>query len=131
MMSKLTLNLGLRQEHSSSYYPQENGQVEDVNKSLKTILYRTINSTKSNWHLMLYSTLWAYRLSVNTATSFSPFQLVQRLEEVLPIECQIPSLNLAVQLFPDTSPFEEHSLYLEQFDEQCHDAPVANEAHKK
>jgi hypothetical protein len=38
MMSELTSNLGLRQKHSSPYYPQENGQVEAVNKSLKTIL---------------------------------------------------------------------------------------------
>jgi hypothetical protein len=44
MMSELTSNLGLRQEHSSPYYPQANGQVEAVNKSLKTILQRTINS---------------------------------------------------------------------------------------
>ena len=57
MMSELTSNLGLRQEHSSPYYPQANGQVEAVNKTLKTILQRTINSAKSNWHLMLYSTL--------------------------------------------------------------------------
>jgi hypothetical protein len=38
MMSELTTKLGLRQEHSSPYYPQGNGQVEAVNKSLKTIL---------------------------------------------------------------------------------------------
>jgi hypothetical protein len=38
MMSELTSKLGLRQEHSSPYYPQANGQVEAVNKSLKTIL---------------------------------------------------------------------------------------------
>jgi transposase InsO family protein len=57
MMSELTSNLGLRQEHSSPYYPQKNGQVEVVNKSLKNILQRTINSAKSNWHLMMYSKL--------------------------------------------------------------------------
>jgi hypothetical protein len=108
-----------------------NGQVEAVNKSLKTILQRTINSAKSNWHLMLYSTLWAYRTSVKTATSFSPFQLVYGLEAVLPIECQIPSLKLAVELLSDTSPLEECLLYLEQLDEQCRDAASANEAHKK
>ena len=34
IMSKLTSNIGLRQENLSPYYPQENGQVEDVNKSL-------------------------------------------------------------------------------------------------
>jgi hypothetical protein len=54
MISKLTSNLGLRQEHSSPYYPQANGQVEAVNKSPKTIMQQMINSSKSNWHLMLY-----------------------------------------------------------------------------
>jgi hypothetical protein len=38
MMTELTSKLGLRQEHSSPYYPQDNGQVEVVNKTLKTIL---------------------------------------------------------------------------------------------
>jgi hypothetical protein len=38
MMSKLTSNLELRQENSSPYYPQANGQVEAVNKALKNIL---------------------------------------------------------------------------------------------
>jgi hypothetical protein len=93
-------------------YPLANGQVEVVNNSLKTILQRTINSVKSNWHLMLYSAFWAYRTSVNTATGFSPFQLIYWMEEVLPIECQSPSLMLAVQLLPDTSPLEECLLYL-------------------
>jgi hypothetical protein len=107
MMSELTSKLGLWQEHSSPYYPQANGQVEAVNKTLKMILHRTINSAKSKWHLMLYSTLWAYRASIKTTTGFSPFQLIYRLEAILPIECQIPSLKLAVQLLPDTSPLEE------------------------
>jgi transposase InsO family protein len=117
VMSELTSKLGLRQEHSSPYYPQVNGQVEAVNKSIKTILQRTIDSARSNCHLMLYSTLWAYRMSVKTATDFSPFQLIYGLEAVLPIECQTPSLKLAVQLLLDTLPLEERLLYLEQLDE--------------
>jgi hypothetical protein len=127
MMIELTSNLGLRQEHSSPYYPQANGQVEAVNKTLKTIRQRTINSAKSNWHLMLYSALWDYRTSVKTATGFSPFQLIYGLEAVFPIECQIPSLKLAVQLLPDTSPLEERLVHLEQLNR---DAALANEAHK-
>jgi hypothetical protein len=38
MITELTSKLGLRQENLSPYYPQGNGQVEAVNKSLKTIL---------------------------------------------------------------------------------------------
>jgi transposase InsO family protein len=116
-MTELTSNIGLQKEHSSPYYPQANGQVEAVNKSLKTILQRTINSAKSNWHLMLYLPLWAYRTFVKTATSFSPFQLIYGLEAVLPIECQILSLKLEVHLLPDTSPLEEWLVYLEKLNE--------------
>jgi hypothetical protein len=79
---------------------------------------------------MLYLALWAYRMSIKTTTSFSPFQLIYRLEAVLPIECQIPSLKLAVQLLPDTSPLEEWLLYLDWLNEKHRDVALANEAHK-
>ena len=89
MMEELASKLGYKQEHSSSYYPQVNGQVEVVNKSLKSILQRTIAQSKTNWHIMLYPPLWAYQTTVNTATGFSPYQLVHGLESILPVECKI------------------------------------------
>ena len=90
-----------------------NGQVEAVNKVLVTMLQRTIGIHKPNWHLQFFSSLWAYRTSIKSATGFTPFQLVYGLEASLPVECEIPSLKLAVELLPDTSPEEEHLLYLE------------------
>jgi hypothetical protein len=36
-----------------------------------------------------------------------------------------------VELLPDTTPLEEHLLYLEQLDEKHRDATLANEAHKQ
>ena len=117
MMTELYTMLGFRQEHSSSYYPQENGQVEAVNKTLKVILQRTVNASRNNWHIMLYPALWDYRANVKTATGFSPFQLVHGIEAVVPIECEIPSLKLAIQLLPNTSILEERLLHLEHLDE--------------
>ena len=38
MMDELSSKLGYKQEYSSCYHPQVNGQVEAVNKSLKSIL---------------------------------------------------------------------------------------------
>ena len=73
MMMDLTTMLGFRREHSSSFYPQANGQVEAVNKNLKTILKCTINAARSNWNIMLYPALGAYQTNVKTATGFSPF----------------------------------------------------------
>jgi len=131
LMSKLALKLCFQQEHLSPYYPQANGQVKAVNKTLKTILQWTIDKNRSNWHLMLYPSLWAYRTSVKTATSFTPFQLVYGMESISPIECEIPSLKLAVELLPETSSLEERLLHLEHLDEQCRDAATINEAHKK
>ena len=60
MMEELASKLGYKQKHSSSYYPQLNGQVEAMNKLVKSILQGTIAQRKSNWHIMLYPALWAY-----------------------------------------------------------------------
>ena len=83
-----------------------------------------------NWHIMLYPALWAYRTAVKTATGFSPYQLVHGVESILLVECEIPSLKLAVELLPDTSPLEEHLVHLEQLDEQRRDVLVALEVNK-
>ena len=91
MMEELSSKLGFRHENSTPYYLQANGQVEAINKVLKTMLRRMVGDHKSNWHLILFSTLWAYQTSVKTATGFMPFHLVYGLEVVLPIQCQIPS----------------------------------------
>jgi transposase InsO family protein len=47
MMEELAAKLGFKHGHYSPYYPQENGQVEVVNKSLKTILQKTVSQSKS------------------------------------------------------------------------------------
>jgi hypothetical protein len=60
MMEELVAKMGFRHGHYSPYYPQENGQVEAINKSLKTILKKTINQSKFDWNIMLYHALWAY-----------------------------------------------------------------------
>ena len=79
---------------------------------------------------MLYPALWAYRTVVKTATGFSPYQLVHGVESIFPVECQIPSLKLAIELLPNTSPLEECLVHLEQLDEQRRDALVALEVNK-
>ena len=80
---------------------------------------------------MLFLALWAYQTSVKTATGFTPFQLVYSLEAIFPIECEIPSLKLAVQLLPETSVLEARLVELEQLDKTHRDAATANEVHKR
>ena len=73
MMEELAAKLGFKHGNYSSYYPQENGQVEAVNKSLKTILQKNVSQSK-----------------------YDPFQLVNGVESILPIECEIPSLTITI-----------------------------------
>eukprot|EP00253_Pinus_taeda_P008648 PITA_08648 len=65
------------------------------------------------------------------ATGCTPFKLVYGLEATLPIECDIPSLKIVVELLPDTTLVEEHLLYLERLDETHRLASLAIEAQKK
>jgi hypothetical protein len=55
---------------------------------------------------------------VKTSTSFSPLQLVHGMKSILLIECEIPSIKLAIKLLPDTSDLEECLVHLEHLDEQ-------------
>ena len=93
MMAELALKLGFRKLHSSPYYPQANGKVEAVKKSLKTNIQWMIDKAISNWHIMLYPALWAYQMLVKTTTGFTLFQLDYGLEYIFSIDCEIPSLN--------------------------------------
>ena len=131
MMVEFASKLGLSHDSSTPYYPQANGQVEAINKVLKRVLHRMIGVHKRSWHLILYSALWAYRTSVRNATGFTPFQLVYGLEVILPVQCEISSLKLAVDLLPGTSEEEARFLELIQLDETHRDVALANEAHKK
>ena len=54
MMEELSAKLGFHHENSMPYYPQANGQVEAINKVLKTMLRRMVGDHKSNWHLILF-----------------------------------------------------------------------------
>eukprot|EP00253_Pinus_taeda_P012016 PITA_12016 len=68
---------------------------------------------------------------LSNSTGFTPFQLVYGLEAVLPIECEIPSLQMAIELLPTTFEEEKCLLYLVQLDENQRDAALAFESHAK
>jgi transposase InsO family protein len=88
MMTKLAARLGFHHENSTPYYPHDNGQVEAINRVLKTMIQRMLGKQKNNYHLMLFLALWAYRTFAKISIRFTPFQLVYSLEAVLPIECK-------------------------------------------
>lgn len=51
----------------------------------------------SNWHEKLPYALMAYRTSIRTSTGATLYSLVYRIEAVLPIEAEIPSLRILTE----------------------------------
>jgi hypothetical protein len=80
---------------------------------------------------MLFLALWAYHTSTKTTTGFTPLHLIHGEEAVLPIEHQILSLHLAIELLLDTTSLEQRLVMLEQANEDRHVALQTIEAAKK
>jgi hypothetical protein len=85
----------------------------------------------TTWNMMFFLALWAYQMLVKFAMGFTPFQLVYGIEFILPIECEIPYLKLAIGFLPNTYAEEECLLYLMQLDYTHRDATLVIETHKK
>jgi hypothetical protein len=120
MMFEITNKLGLQHENSTPYYPHANGQVEEINKFLTTMLRQMVQIHKSSCHTMFFSALWAYQTYIKFSTGFTPFYLVYGIESILSIECEILSLKLAIKILPNTTAEEKHLLYLMQLDKSHH-----------
>lgn len=75
--------------------------------------------------------MWAYTTFVKVANGFTPFHLVSSEEVVFPIECEIPSLKLVVELILDTQPLEQRLVMLERAFEHYRVALQAIEVAKK
>ncbi|KAG0594459.1 hypothetical protein M758_UG079400, partial [Ceratodon purpureus] len=70
------------------------------------------------WDVKLPAALWAYRTTFKVTTLATPFSLIYGVESVLPIECEVPSLRIAVDNRLTTKESLVHCLErLEKLDE--------------
>ena len=61
---------------SSSQHPQNDGQTEVVNRSLRNLLKCLVGDKPKGWDMILPQIEFAYNNSVNRSTGKSPFQIV-------------------------------------------------------
>ncbi|XP_050134791.1 uncharacterized protein LOC126610718 [Malus sylvestris] len=80
-----TVNLKIRLEQSTPYYPQANGQAELSNKVLIGIFEKMIKERPDMWHLRINEALWAYRTSPRTTTGTTPYALTYGHDAMLPV----------------------------------------------
>ena len=76
LVDKVLQKYGVWHRTSLAYHPQENGQVEVSNREIKSIMEKTINSSRKDWSKKIEDALWAYRTAFKTPLGMSPFRLV-------------------------------------------------------
>ena len=100
--------------------------------------YTTVHTIDSEGNMGNISKTLLIDISIKTGimeniqyffSNITPFQLAFGMEVVLLIECEIPSLKLAVELLPGTTATEECLLSLNHLDETRRDTTLALEAH--
>ncbi|VFQ73252.1 unnamed protein product [Cuscuta campestris] len=72
-------------------YPQANGQVENVNRTIISGIKKKLLSEGSKWVDELPRILWTYRTTPRTATGDTPFGLAYSFEAQAPAETLIPT----------------------------------------
>ena len=74
-----------------------NDVVEATNKNVKKIIQKMVVTYK-DWHEMLPFTLHSYCTAIQTSTGAAPYMLVYGMEVVVPLELEIPSLRVLINI---------------------------------
>ena len=90
---------------TTPYYPQGDGQVERLNKSLVKIRSKLVSDHRRDWADFVPKAVLAYNSSVHESTGFTPYLLMFSREAMLPLDALLrlettPSQGL-VQTYPD------------------------------
>ena len=81
--------LGIATTRTSVYHLQGNSRVERFNRTLQSILAKTVDTNQDTWDSQLPKALFAYRTAVHDTTGFTPFQLTFARSPQLPVDVML------------------------------------------
>ena len=92
--AKFAAWMGFKLLTSTSYYAQENGQVEAANKVIISLIKKHVGQKPRSWHISLGKALWECKNSPKESTNTTHFNLVYGHEAVLPLEIHLQSIRV-------------------------------------
>ena len=118
VIDKVLQKYGVHHRTSLAYHPQSNGQAEVLNREIKSILEKTVNSSRKDWSKKIEDALWAYRTTFKTPLGMSPFRIVYGKACHLPVELEHRAYWATRQLNMDSMlAGEKRLLQLSELDE--------------
>jgi len=93
----------IRHRKSTPYHPQENGQFESTNKVIEGIPTKTVHLHRRDWAKSIPEALWPYRTTWMNTRGHTPYELVYGRQVLFPLEFQIKTFKMAIQLELDLS----------------------------
>ena len=92
----LTNKYLIKHHKSSPYHPKANGETKKTNGILCKIITKIVQGSNNDWDERLLEALWGYRITYKITTKHSPFKLVYGQKAILPIELEVPSLQIVI-----------------------------------
>lgn len=69
-----------------------------MNREIENILTKIVALHRKDWAHILPKVIWAYKTTWKTTTRFTPFELVYGKNTILPIEFEIKTLRIAMEV---------------------------------
>ena len=86
MFEEMCHLLGTNKTRSTAYHPEGNGQIENLHKTLKSILKARVEDDPQSWDEHLDYCMMAFRISVHSSTGHTPFELMCGREMQIPLD---------------------------------------------
>jgi hypothetical protein len=107
--SSLSAALGIKQNLSTAYHPQTDGQTERVNQVLEQYLRLYVNYDQDNWAALLPLAEFAYNNAPHSSTNMSPFFATYGYHPILDIAPRLARAGSAAEHVEKLHDLHEHA----------------------